>query len=589
MAGRIPSDFIQELLARTDIVEVIGARIELQRAGREFKARSPFTDEKTPSFFVSPAKQMFFDFSSGKNGTVISFVMDFDHVGFVDAVEMLASRAGLEVPREGGRAAGTPAQDAARQALAQATELFRSALSKSTEAQAYLKQRGISPETVERFAIGYAPAAWDFLSTRISDRSAALAAGLVKRRPEGDACYDVFRHRLMFPIRDARGRTLGFGGRTLGDDPAKYLNTPETALFHKGRNLFGLYEARQSGRGAPQELIIVEGYIDAAMLSQHGVTNVVATLGTATTSEHLALLFRTVRRVAFCFDGDRAGRSAAARVLEPLLPQLRAGLECRFAFLPEGEDPDTLVQKEGHDAFAARIAQAEPLAQFLLDRIAGDCDLSSVGGRARFIDQARKPLAQLRDPALRALLSAAIAERVGLPYADVQRLLEARPARAAAPPVAEEPRARAAAPTSRSLRRAVQLLGERPALAQRVIDLKQLALAPVPGIAELIAALEFFAEHPNSSCGHLLESRRHEAGAPDLLQELWSRPLAGVDDETLTDEFDAAIARLRLRGLRRSYQELLQKAAHDGMSDAIANELTDLTRQLSRASNVQTT
>lgn len=581
MPGRIPDSFIQELLARTDIVEVIGARLELKRAGREYKARSPFTNEKTPSFFVSPSKQMYFDFSSGKNGNAIGFVMDYDRVGFVDAVEILAHRAGLEVPREGGAGPSTEL-DAARAALALAKRLYCEQLARNAEARAYLAKRGIAAATVERFGIGYAPASWDFLARRLKDPHAALAAGLVKRREQGGGCYDVFRHRLMFPIHDSRGRVIAFGGRTLGDDPAKYLNSPETPLFHKGRNLFGLYAARQATQAALKELIVVEGYVDAVMLSQHGVTHAVAALGTATTPEHAALLFRSAPRVIFCFDGDRAGRAAAQRALDPVLPELHGDREARFAFLPEGEDPDTLVQKLGRDGFLAHVARAQPLTEFLLDQLATDCDLGSASGRARLLERARTPLARLAEGALRTVIIATLAERARLPVDAVQRLLREAPTATGRPgPATATRRTLPALPRSRTLRRALALLGETPALARRVTDLAQLATAPVAGIPVLMSVLEFFIEHPHSTASQLLEQQK-DAPHCAALARLWVRALPEMDDDTRIREFDDAVAQLRHQALYARQQTLLEQAERDGLTPVIANEIQALTRQLSR-------
>ena len=349
MSGRIPEAFIHDLLERTDIVEIIGARIELKRAGREYKARSPFSNEKTPSFFVSPQKQMFFDFSSGKNGTAISFLMEYDRLSFVEAVEELAQRAGLEVPREGGRSDHV-VMDGPLDALAAAQRFYRDQLRSAQPAIEYLKKRGVTGDTAKLFGIGYAPESWDALSSFLKDARHAVDAGLLIER-DGGGVYDRFRNRIMFPIRDTRGRVIGFGGRTLGNDPAKYLNSPETPLFHKGRNLYGLYEAKQSSKSNLPYLLVVEGYMDVVMLAQHGIPQAVATLGTATTREHLALLFKSTSKVVFCFDGDRAGRSAAWRALEQALPEVYESRECQFMFLPDGHDPDSLVQQIGQEAF----------------------------------------------------------------------------------------------------------------------------------------------------------------------------------------------------------------------------------------------
>ncbi|MCI0750139.1 MAG: DNA primase, partial [Nevskiales bacterium] len=348
MAGRIPQSFIQDLLARTDIVQVIGERLQLKKAGKEYTALSPFTNEKTPSFTVSPQKQFYHCFSSGKHGTAITFLMEYERLSFVEAVEDLARRAGLQVPREGGAAMPAPVLDGPLEALVTAERFYKAQLKQYPVAIDYLKKRGVSGETARRFGIGYAPDAWDALARQFPNPKHALEAGLLIRKEDGDSCYDRFRNRIMFPIRDTRGRVIGFGGRTLGDDKAKYLNSPETLLFHKGRNLYGLYEARQ-GTGSIPHLLVVEGYMDTVMLAQHGILHVVATLGTATTREHLALLFKSTDRVVFCFDGDRAGRAAAWRALEQVLPEIHEGRECRFMFLPEGQDPDTLVQQVGAD------------------------------------------------------------------------------------------------------------------------------------------------------------------------------------------------------------------------------------------------
>jgi DNA primase len=424
MSGRIPDAFIQDLLARTDLVELIGARVELKRAGREYKGLSPFTNEKSPSFFVSPAKQMFFDFSSGKNGNAVGFLMEYDRLSFVEAVEELARRAGLEVPREGGGQASV-VMDGPLDALAAAQRFYREQLRTAQPAIDYLKRRGVSSDTARRFGIGYAPESWDALSRFLKDTRHAVDAGLLIER-DGGGVYDRFRNRIMFPIHDTRGRVIAFGGRTLGNDPAKYLNSPETPLFHKGRQLFGLYEARQAAKSALPYLIVVEGYMDVVMLHQHGLSEAVATLGTATTREHLHLLFKTSPRIVFCFDGDRAGRSAAWRALEQALPEVSEGRECVFMFLPEGQDPDSLVQAIGAEAFRALIAQAQTLSQFLLAELARQVNLGTMDGRAKLAGLARPYLEKMREGPLRSLILDELARLTRLRREDV---LSAAPAR----------------------------------------------------------------------------------------------------------------------------------------------------------------
>src|SRR5579863_7294899 len=350
--GLIPRTFIDELIARADIVEVIGSRVQLKKAGREYKACCPFHDEKTASFWVSPEKQFYHCFGCGAHGTVLRFLMDHDHLPFPEAVEELATRLGLEVPREAdtGSAPRRP-DEALYDMMARVASFYTEMLGRDERGLAYARRRGLSPEIIEKFSIGYAPNGWNEVLRRFGGseearRTLAELGLIVERDPargrEGERHYDRFRDRLMFPIRDARGRTLAFGGRVLEQGEPKYLNSPETVLFHKGRELYALYEARRS-RSSLKRLLVVEGYMDAVLLHQFGIDYAVATLGTATTAEHLRRIFQLVNEVVFAFDGDRAGRAAAWRALQNTLPEIRPGREVRFLFLPDGHDPDTLV------------------------------------------------------------------------------------------------------------------------------------------------------------------------------------------------------------------------------------------------------
>ena len=548
MAGRIPDAFIQDLLARTDIVEVIGQRVELKRAGKEYKGLSPFTHEKSASFFVSPAKQMFFDFSSGKNGTVISFLMEYDRLGFIEAVEELAQRAGLEVPREGGEALVVLAGPL--DALAAAERFFKAQLKQSDAAKDYLKKRGVNGETARRFGLGFAPESWDALSRLFPDPRHAIDAGLLIERDGRDGAYDRFRNRVMFPIRDTRGRAIGFGGRTLANDPAKYLNSPETPLFHKGRNLYGLYEAKQASKAALPYLIVVEGYMDVVMLSQHGVTEAVATLGTATTRDHLNLLFKHTGLVIFCFDGDRAGRSAAWRALEQALPEIHGARECRFLFLPDGHDPDTYIQEIGAEAFRAQLARAETLSAFLLGELSKQAPPETLEGRARLAALAKPHLERLPEGPFRSLLIDALAERTRLRRAEVERLAVAPAlASSASPAAAPLMAAGRADPAARLSRRALRILIEAPDLAREVDHLAQLAEAPVPGAAALAEAIEFFAEQPGSTAAQLLQ---HWSGTTKetALRRLLAEPLELDDETTWAGEFAGLLSKLRQRALK---------------------------------------
>jgi len=394
MAGRIPSSFIDDLLNKVDIVDLINQRIPLKKAGKEYQACCPFHDEKTPSFTVSHAKQFYHCFGCSAHGSAIGFLMDYDNMSFVEAIEELAHQAGVEVPREGGQDTGPDCRPLYA-ALEQAANYYATQLRSHPQAQRaidYLKQRGLSGEIAKDFNIGYAPPGWD----NLIKQQGADAQALKQLRESGmtleseNKCYDRFRDRIMFPIRDHRGRTVGFGGRILGDGKPKYLNSPETPIFHKGRELYGLHEAHKALQKITR-LLVVEGYMDVVALAQFGIRYAVATLGTATTSDHLERIFRTTPEVIFCFDGDRAGRDAGWKALNTTLPLIREGREARFLFLPDGEDPDTLVRKEGKSTFEERIQNATPLSQFLFDKLSEQVDMGSLDGRAR-LDELAKPL-----------------------------------------------------------------------------------------------------------------------------------------------------------------------------------------------------
>lgn len=572
--GLIPKSFVQDLLARVDIVEVIGARLELKRAGREFKALSPFTNEKSPSFYVSPAKQFYHCFSSGKSGNAIGFLMEYDRLTFVEAVEELAGRLGIEVPREGGQFERL-VLDGPLDALAAAQRFFVEQLRKHQPAIEYLKKRGVSGETAKTFGIGFAPDSWDALTRFFDDPAHAIEAGLLKRNEQRNSVYDVFRNRVMFPIRDPRGRVIAFGGRTLANDPAKYLNSPETALFHKGRNLFGLYEAKQSRKSALPYLIVVEGYMDTVMLAQHGLREVVATLGTATTREHLALLFKSTSKVVFCFDGDRAGRAAAWRALEQALAEVDEQRECQFMFLPDGHDPDTLVQEIGAEAFRARVDAALPLSTFLLGELAKQVNLGTLDGRAKLAGLAKPHLVKMKDSPLRSLLVDELARLTRLRREELPGPAgEARPTSAQAPP-----RAPAEPGAVRAIKRALQLLVERPALAQRVTETELLAASGMPGIGLLVEAVDFFHEHPDAHGGQLHEHWRDTPKAAAL--ERLGPLTPALDDAGLEREFADAISHLRQKALRQRMEWFRQESLLRALSPAETAEWQALTRQLS--------
>ena len=435
MAGQIPQRFIDDLLGRVDVVEVVGERVQLKKAGRNYSGLCPFHQEKTPSFTVSADKQFYHCFGCGANGNALRFLMEYDKLPFPEAVEQLAGRLGIEVPREGADDPRAQQREKKRKEgvnlLELAASFYRERLKmqEGQSAQRYLSGRGLSDEVIKTYGIGYAPAGWEALKQHLSERGIGepvqVEYGLLIHREDTGRTYDRFRDRVMFPIRDLRGRTIAFGGRVMGDDQPKYLNSPETPVFHKGRELYGLYEARQASSKLEQ-LVMVEGYMDVVALAQYGIHNAVATLGTATTEDHLTRLFRLVSRVVFCFDGDRAGRQAASRALETALPQMIDGREARFLFLPEGDDPDTLVRREGTQAFQDRVTCAMPLSEFLFEQAAQGRDLNTVEGRERFASQVLEALNKVPEGMLKSLLLESLAKRSGLAQEQLKVLLEKR-------------------------------------------------------------------------------------------------------------------------------------------------------------------
>ncbi|SDO21202.1 DNA primase [Vreelandella arcis] len=447
MAGQIPQRFIDDLLGRVDVVEVVGERVQLKKAGRNFSGLCPFHQEKTPSFTVSADKQFYHCFGCGAHGNALRFLMEYDKLPFPEAVEQLAGRMGIDVPREGADDPRAQQREKKRKEgvnlLELAANFYRERLKmqEGQPAQRYLANRGLSDDVIKAYGIGYAPAEWEALKLHLNERGISepvqVEYGLLIHREDTGRTYDRFRDRVMFPIRDLRGRTIAFGGRVMGDDQPKYLNSPETPVFHKGRELYGLYEARQASNKLEQ-LVMVEGYMDVVALAQYGIHNAVATLGTATTEDHLSRLFRLVSRVVFCFDGDRAGLQAASRALETALPMMIDGREARFLFLPEGDDPDTLVRREGTEAFQNRVTCAMPLSEFLFEQAAQGRDLNTVEGRERFASQVLESLGKVPEGMLKSLLLESLAKRSGLAQEQLKGLLEKRAAKTASQRQAQE-------------------------------------------------------------------------------------------------------------------------------------------------------
>ena len=566
--ARIPDAFIDELLARTDIVEVINARVPLKRQGKEYSARCPFHDERSPSFTVSPTKQFYHCFGCGAHGTAISFLMNYDRLEFLDAVDELAKRVGMEIPRDTQQRNENPDTKDLFAALDAATRFFQRQLAASDRARAYFDGRGVGEAVRAQFALGYAPDGYSALKDALGtdERRMKLLdrAGLFSKNDRGHV-YDKFRDRVMFPIHDRRGRVIAFGGRVLDKDASpKYLNSPETALFHKGRELYGLWQVRQANSRIGR-LIVVEGYMDVIALFDHGIAEAVATLGTATTPDHAELLFRNAPDVYFCFDGDRAGRSAAWKAVESVLPRMRDGRQAFFLFLPEGEDPDSIVRHEGAPGFDARLQQATPLSQFFFDTLSDGIALSTLDGKARLAERARPLLAQIPDGAFGDLMRQRLTELTGVG------------ARSASPEThvpAQRPRGAAASPApKRSLvRAAITVLLQQPSLALDLQPPYRFVALQQPGIPLLVDLVALVHARPDISTGALIEhfGDREEGAA---LQKLASQSVPG-DTPGLRAEFLGAIEQLNLQASQQRRAELQSRLG--ALSDEEKIELREL-------------
>ncbi len=582
MAGLIPQDFIDDLIARADIVDVVGRRVPLKKAGREFKACCPFHGEKTPSFTVSPGKGFYHCFGCGAHGTAIGFLMEFDHMSFVEAIESLANSMGVEVPRS---ESDQPARryDELFSLMDSVARHWQSCLKDNPAAVKYVKNRGIDGTTAKRFGIGYAPDGWSNVLDKFGKSDEAierlLATGLIIRKDDGKH-YDRFRDRIMFPIRDARGRTIGFGGRVMGDGEPKYLNSPETVLFHKGRELYGLYEARQALRNI-ERLVVVEGYMDTVALARHGIDFSVATLGTATTSEHLNRLFRLTENVYFSFDGDKAGKKAAWRALENALPQVREGRQIRFVFLPDGQDPDSYVNEYGADAFLKFVDEGLALSEFLIQELASQVDMTTVDGRARLAELAGPLVNSIPTGVYRELLIESLAKEVGLAASKLDKMLagskssvEARQARA---PSASRKRQLASVAGGPSVvRRAITLVLNHPESGQK-LDIGQLEGVSRPGADLLAALIETVQAEPNITTAGLLERWRHDDKGRHL-GKLAAMEVPSDEDFDAAAELRECLAQLATAGRKERVSFLIEKQRVDGLKDDEKSELRQLTQ-----------
>ena len=571
-SGRIPQTFIDDLIARADIVEVVGNRVTLKKAGREYKACCPFHDEKTPSFTVSPHKGFYHCFGCGEHGTAISFLMSYERLGFVEAIEALAEMLGLEVPVTRNNSDKNH-ESVLYKLLAEADQLFRAALRKTPKAIAYLKRRGIDGTTAGRYGMGFAPEAWDTILKALGTNDQRIAqlrdAGLVIRNKQGRE-YDRFRNRIMFPIRDPRGRIIGFGGRVMDNAEPKYLNSPETPVFHKSQALYGLYEALQT-RGKPEEILVVEGYLDVASLSQHGVQPSVATLGTATTAEHIRRLTRISDCVIFCFDGDRAGRKAAWRALETALPHAGGKVELKFLLLPEGQDPDSFVRENGAEALRGLLLSAKQLSEFMLEELQTQVDLHSADGRSRLTSLVGPLLKQLPVGVYRELVLDQLADLVGLKPQRLEALITV-PVQTTTLPRAPQPHAQ----RNPLVRKAITLVLHHPAAAAQLGQLNDLNNVKLPGIELLQRLLKVIRDNPQIKTAGLEERFRNDTEGCFLSRLAGQPPLD--DEKAAPSVLRDNVARLIEHGLRDRQNALILH--RNTLDDAQRAELANINAQL---------
>ena len=577
----IPQSFIQELLGRVDIVEVVDRHVKLKRAGANYVACCPFHSEKTPSFTVSPTKQFYHCFGCGAHGTAVGFLMEHGGLGFVEAVKDLAQQVGMKVPEVHTDTERRRAEvgESLHEVLLRAAGHYRAQLKEAPQAIDYLKKRGLSGDIAKRFGIGYAPDEWQGLAAAFTDYAGKTVAeaGLVKASDDGRR-YDVFRNRIMFPIVDVRGNVIGFGGRVLGDGEPKYLNSPETPVFEKGRELYGLYQARRAIRDAGR-VLVVEGYMDVVALAQAGVEYAVATLGTATTPLHLQKLLRQADEIVFCFDGDAAGRRAAWRALEVSLAHLADGKQVRFLFLPEGEDPDTYVRKHGKNAFEALLARSVPLSRFLIDELTGRVDLATAEGRARCVHEAKPLLKQMPAGVLRLQLVRELAEKCRLGADELLQLAELSSPAAKSADTPVRPMRTPPTPLARQL---LRLLVTNPGFS-RELSAERRALLDAPELASVAALVDALRESGATTPATLFEATR-ESQFAGLYQEAASETLSVVGDEnSALADFNGAFNQLELLRVRTEFERLSAGGERSELERKRFHEVTRRLDELKRA------
>ncbi|WP_462177784.1 DNA primase [Pseudoalteromonas gelatinilytica] len=578
MAGKIPRQFIDDLLARTDIVELIDSRVGLKKAGKDYQACCPFHNEKSPSFTVSQDKQFYHCFGCGANGNAISFVMEYDKLEFVDAIEELASMLNLDVPREQGGSSG-PQRTAEQKRsdydlMLHAARFYQHQLKHHANSKTvidYIKGRGLSGETAKKFMIGYAPSEWEALCQQLGrnkdQKEQLIELKLASEKSPGRQ-FDFFRDRLMFPIRDKRGRVIAFGGRVMqADQGPKYLNSPETRIFHKGFELYGLYEAKQAHKKL-DHILIVEGYMDVVALAEQGIEYAVAALGTATTAEHMHTLFRTTDKVICCYDGDRAGRDAAWRALENALPYLADGKSLKFVFLPDGEDPDSLVQKEGKDAFEARLSEADDFTKVLFNKLSQEVDLTQDAGKAKLLSDALPLIEKIPSD----FYQENILEHLGRLIGRTREQLNNR---------VKSPKQQHAIERKfkiTPMRQAIGILLQHPNLATSIAYMPELAEMKIAGIELFLRIQHLALEREGVTTAQILESFRDGAEYDALVKlATWQHQ---INDNRLETVFKNTFKFIEDQCLNYRLETLLIKDKTQGLSSEERLECHLLTQAL---------
>ncbi|MGC9403013.1 DNA primase [Vibrio genomosp. F10] len=577
MAGHIPRSFIDDLLARLDIVDIVDARVKLKKKGKNYGACCPFHNEKTPSFSVSQEKQFYHCFGCGAHGNAIDFMMEYERLEFVEAIDELASFLGLDVPREqrSGNVSNQPTANTEQKRnlydlMGSISQFYRSQLKSANSKVAidYLKERGLSGEIVQKFGIGYVADEWDSVRKNFGQQRNAedmlVTGGMLIENDKGNR-YDRFRGRVMFPIHDRRGRVIGFGGRVLGDGTPKYLNSPETPIFHKGKELYGLYEVMQAYREPPQ-ILVVEGYMDVVALAQYGVDYSVASLGTSTTGDHLQVLFRQTNTVVCCYDGDRAGREAAWRALENALSYLKSGHTLKFLFLPDGEDPDSFIRKHGKEAFEKEIQQASPLSDYLIDNLVNtqNINLGTSEGKSTLRTLANNLIDKIPDASLQKELDEKLDKLTGFMGQGKRRQANTKETRPQ--PHKEIKRT--------PMREVIALLIQNPSYADMVPDLSSVREISLPGLTLLVEVLEYCRAHPHINTGQLLEQWRNSKNEA-LLSRLasWEIP---ANEDNQEDIFLDSLDKILAQCVEKQIENLQAKARSIGLSADEKRELLAL-------------